>query len=88
MRCVVLSHAQQRPAARIVEECVIYDYQQGRKVPPAPWLRDMVGRVAAEEGEEGRNWRERRAEVENRVRRLEEGSVLSGKKEDLGSAKK
>ena len=86
MRCLVLSHARQRPAARIAEECVVYDYREGHKVPPAPWLRAVLDDVATEDAVERQRWVERRGEVESWVQKLETESIFSGKAEDFGSA--
>ena len=88
MQCLVLSHAHQRIAARIAEECAIYDYRRGQKVSPPAWLRDVMTNVSDEQILEGERWRTKRLEVEGRVRKLEEESIFSGKEEDLGSLKK
>ena len=88
MRCAVLSHAHQRIAARITEECVIYDYRRGRKVPIPLWLQEVLAKETEEGDAEKTIWMKRRAELEMQVRELEEGSLLSGKEEDMGSVKK
>ena len=84
MCCNVYSHTHQRPAARIVEESVIYDYKQGRRIELPVWIEEVLRRVTADEDSSRRYWELRRAEVELLITRLEEQSIFSGKKEDMG----
>ncbi|THY98327.1 hypothetical protein D6C93_04243 [Aureobasidium pullulans] len=37
---VIMSELQQRPAARCVEDIVVYDYQAGKKAPLLPFMVD------------------------------------------------
>lgn len=39
---MILSDARQRPAARCKEDCVIYDYQGGRKTTLPLWMLDQL----------------------------------------------
>jgi hypothetical protein len=39
---MILSEVRQRPAARCLEDCVIYDYQQGRKTTLPSWMLEQL----------------------------------------------
>ncbi len=71
---LILSEKHQRPAARCVEDIVVYDYQRGRKSP----LRDFMVekfRETFELQEEARGRNERKVrDLLDRVRRLEKKS--------------
>lgn len=40
---MILSERQQRPAARCVEDIVVYDYKNGRKTPMPPFMLTAFG---------------------------------------------
>ena len=80
----MLSHNHQRPAARIAEDLVIYDYRLGKKVSLPPWVQSVFQKAAADEKESRRYWQAKRKELETKLKSLEESSILSGKKEDMG----
>lgn len=39
---IILSERHQRPAARCVEDIVVYDYQKGSKTSLRPFMRDVM----------------------------------------------
>jgi hypothetical protein len=39
---MILSEVRQRPAARCLEDCVTYDYRQGRKTTLPPWMLEQL----------------------------------------------
>lgn len=41
LEAIILSELHQRPAARCVEDIVVYDYTQGRKTAMRPFMRDF-----------------------------------------------
>lgn len=85
---LILSEARQRPAARCLEENVIYDYQQQRKTltPPA-FILDQFKKTWELQEDAKQFWRQRIAEIEDSVRTLEvESWDREDAVEDMGSA--
>ena len=84
---LILSEKHQRPAARCVEDVVVYDYRRGRKSP----LRDFMVEKFQEtfklqEETRGRNERKAR-DLLDRVKRLEKESWdREDAVEDMGHA--
>ncbi|KAF1817647.1 hypothetical protein P152DRAFT_454219 [Eremomyces bilateralis CBS 781.70] len=84
---IILSELHQRPAARCVEDIVVYDYQQGKKVPLKPFMVDMFHETfrlqEAAKKSNGENIRR----LHERVEVLEKETWdRPDAKEDLGSA--
>lgn len=83
---VILSELHQRPAARCVEDIVVYDYRAGRKVEIQPFMMRAFGRTWKEQEEERTRVERRIEEVEGLVAELEKGSWNRvGAVEDFGS---
>ena len=80
----MLSHNHQRPAARIAEDLVIYDYRLGKKISLPTWIKSVFQKAAEDEQESRRHWQAKRRELETKLQNLEDNSILSGKKEDIG----
>jgi len=82
---MILSELQQRPAARCVEDIVVYDYKKGIKTAIRPFMTDMFKKTWEEQEAERRRVERRIREIEGMVKGLEgqtwdrEGAV-----EDLG----
>ena len=84
---IILSEKHQRPAARCVEEIVVYDYRQGVKSPLKDFMVDKL-RETYDQQEQAKIRNERRArDLLQRVERLEQESWdRSGAVEDIGSS--
>ena len=85
---MILSELYQRPAARCVEDIVVYDYRKGKKTAIRPFMMDVFRRTWQEQ-EHARLRNERRIqELDEKVRELElETWDRAGAKEDLGSGR-
>ena len=85
---LILSELYQRPAARCVEDIVVYDYIAGKKVGVRPFMLRAFEKTWAEQEEE-KAWVERRIqEVESAVGELErETWDRVGAVEDLGGGR-
>lgn len=83
---VILSELHQRPAARCVEDIVVYDYQQAKKTPLRPFMLERF-RETYELQEQAKNENGARVKVlHDKVRSLEKLSWdMEGAKEDFGS---
>ena len=85
---LILSEARQRPAARALEDVVIYDYRKGKKTTLEPFMLEQFQKTFAlqEEAKEKNN--RRIHQILEDVRTLEKSSWdRPDAKEDLGSAK-
>lgn len=85
---LILSEGKQRPAARALEQNVLYDYRSLRKsaTPPA-FILDQFQKTWELQEESRRQWRARIAAIEDEVRRLElESWDRADAVEDMGSA--
>lgn len=82
---LILSERHQRPAARCVEDIVVYDYQRGQKTPLRPFMVEQFQRTfALQEGAKKRN-EGRVRELLERVEGLEKKSWdREGAVEDMG----
>jgi len=84
---MILSEAKQRPAARCLEDVVVYDYRSSKRTTLPPFMLDQFQRTfelqeAARAENEGKTHR-----LLERVRDLESNSWdKSDAQEDLGSA--
>jgi hypothetical protein len=83
---MILSEVRQRPAARCLEDCVIYDYQRGRKTTLLPWMLEQLEKTfELQELSKSENSRRIR-ELFDRVRALERQTWdREGATEDFGS---
>lgn len=88
LEVMILSEAHQRPAARCFEDIVIYDYKKNRKtVNIPPFVMEQFETMWKQQEQDEVNWRQRIADIENRVRNLELGSWdRADAVEDNGSA--
>jgi len=83
---LILSELHQRPAARCVEDIVVYDYKAGKKVPLQPFMMRAFEETWREQEEERRRVESRIQEIEGLVGELErETWNREGAVEDLGS---
>ncbi|KAF2459681.1 thioesterase-like superfamily-domain-containing protein [Lineolata rhizophorae] len=86
---LILSELHRRPAARCVEELVLYDYRAGRKARMPDWMVEVLSRTWAEQEEAKVLWGGRARDLEERVRELERGSWdREGAVEDFGTGGK
>lgn len=86
---IILSELHQRPAARLFEDCALYDYKLHRKAAMPSWMADVF-RETWRLQEEARSVNTERVwGLLGRVRELERESWdREGAVEDLGSAVK
>lgn len=68
---VVLSERHRRPAARIAEDIVVYDYRAGRKRALPPFMLAAFQETWRLQEESGLKWRTRAQALLARVRALE-----------------
>ena len=84
---IILSERHQRPAARCVEDIVVYDYREGRKVGLSPFIKKAFSQTfQLQERTKDKNT----ARMQSLVHRVEAVENASWNrpdaKEDLGSA--
>ena len=85
---VILSEAQQRPAARCEEDIVVYDYRAGKKAALLPFMVDRFGEVFEEQEAAKREFGHKANRLLQKVKDLErETWDREGATEDLGSAR-
>jgi acyl-CoA thioesterase FadM len=84
---VIMSEVRQRPAARCLEDVVVYDYRQGRKTALEPFMLDeLVRTFDLQEAAKRHNHAAVRS-IERQVRHLEEQTWdRPDAKEDFGGA--
>ncbi|KAA6415572.1 MAG: hypothetical protein FRX48_00288 [Lasallia pustulata] len=70
---LILSERHQRPAARCVEDIVVYDYRRGKKAPLPPFMLEKFCETFALQEEAKRRNAERVRGLLERVGRLEGG---------------
>ncbi|KAL4973682.1 thioesterase-like superfamily-domain-containing protein [Aspergillus desertorum] len=88
LQAIILSEARQRPAARVNEDLVTYDYKTGKKVAIPPWLMEQLKDTWKLQEQAKRQWQQRILDIEARVRELEvESWDREDAVEDMGSAK-
>ena len=82
---MILSEVRQRPAARCLEDCVIYDYRQGRKATLPPWMFEQLEKTFdLQEASKSENSRKVKGLLE-RVKALENQTWdRADAKEDVG----
>lgn len=68
---VILSELQQRIAARVTEDCVVYDYRIGKKSTLPPFMVEVLRETWRLQEEAKRTNSERVRDLLDRVRRLE-----------------
>jgi hypothetical protein len=84
---VILSELHQRPAARLFEDCALYDYRKGKKATMPPWMTDAFKETWRLQEEAKRVNSERVYGLLDKVRSLEtESWDREGAVEDTGSA--
>jgi hypothetical protein len=71
---VILSELHQRPAARSVEDIVVYDYKKAVKTPLKPFMVETLTRIWDEQEETKRTSNQQVVELLERVERLEKGT--------------
>ena len=85
---IILSELKQRPAARALEDVVVYDYRKAKKTPLAPFmLQQFQETFELQEAAKKENQAKLR-DIEDRVRQLEKQSWdRADAKEDFGNSK-
>ncbi|KAF2868999.1 thioesterase-like superfamily-domain-containing protein [Massariosphaeria phaeospora] len=84
---MILSEVHRRPAARCVEDIVIYDYKGARKMPLQPFMVDKFKETFELQEQAKETYGKRVTELTERVRELEQDSWdRPDAKEDFGSA--
>nr|POE48908.1 hypothetical protein CFP56_39005 [Quercus suber] len=82
---LILSELHQRPAARCVEDIVVYDYISGKKTHLKPFMTDVFNQTWKLQEEAKHTWRAKAADLLQRVTRLEQESWnREGAVEDMG----
>ncbi|RDL41114.1 Uncharacterized protein BP5553_01093 [Venustampulla echinocandica] len=85
---MILSELHQRPAARCVEDIVVYDYLQGRKTAIIPFMMDAFLRTWEEQEKEKQRVTQQISMIEGIVGKLENESWnRPDAKEDMGGPK-
>ena len=83
---LILSELHQRPAARLIEDCVLYDYLKSRKTTFKPFMLDILQETWRLQEEAKRINRQRVQVLDDRIRTLEvESWDREGAVEDMGS---
>lgn len=83
---MILSELHQRPAARCVEDIVVYDYKIGRKVEIRAFMMKAFGQAWKEQESAKKKAEERIRDVEEIVSGIEAGTWNTvGAVEDMGS---
>jgi hypothetical protein len=68
---LILSELHQRPAARCIEDIVIYDYKRGKKAPLKPFMVEAFQNIFREQEEARKTNVERVRGILDKVRDLE-----------------
>ncbi|RDW94192.1 thioesterase family protein [Aspergillus mulundensis] len=88
LQAMILSESRQRPAARVHEDLVTYDYKLGKKAAIPPFLMDQLKDTWKRQEQAKKEWQQRILDIEARVRKLEvESWDREDAVEDMGSAK-
>ncbi|OJJ74694.1 hypothetical protein ASPBRDRAFT_39884 [Aspergillus brasiliensis CBS 101740] len=88
LHAMIVSEARQRPAARVSEDLVIYDYKAIKKAELPPFVMEQFKSTWDLQEQAKRYWQERILDIETRVRTLEtESWDREDAVEDTGSAK-
>lgn len=84
---VIFSERHQRPAARLVEDIVVYDYVRGKKAPLKPFMVEGFQQVWREQESVRAEVGMRVKSIEERIREIEKASWdRADAVEDMGSA--
>lgn len=84
---IILSERHRRPAARCVEDIVVYDYKQGKKAPLPSFMLEQFRETFALQEAAKKKYSERVIHLSKQVRELETASWdRPDAKEDFGSA--
>lgn len=84
---LILSEVHRRPAARCVEDIVVYDYSRGKKSPLRPFMVNKFSETFEMQEEAKEKNSNRVSGLLSRVEALEKGSWdREGAVEDLGRA--
>ena len=87
LHVLILSELHQRPAARVIEDVVFYDYRKAKKTPLRPFMLDVLQHTWKLQEEAKRVNSQRVTSILERVRSLElESWDREGAVEDMGSA--
>ena len=85
MDVLILSERHQRPAVRCVEDIVVYDYQQGRKIAIRPFMLDVFRETFELQENTKKQNNQRVRALLNSVECLEKATwEKANAKEDLG----
>ncbi|RPA75830.1 hypothetical protein BJ508DRAFT_417925 [Ascobolus immersus RN42] len=71
LESLVLSETHKRPAARIFEDIVTFDYTANKKIEVPQWLRSTLEKVIRMQDEEAQFWKGRRSDVDELVQETE-----------------
>jgi hypothetical protein len=86
---LMLSELHQRPVARCVEDIVVYDYKQGKKIPLRPFMADAFKDTWRLQEESKKRNSDRVTSILDRLRSIEKQTWdRPNAVEDLGSATK
>ncbi|KAL5340811.1 thioesterase-like superfamily-domain-containing protein [Aspergillus crustosus] len=89
LQAMIVSEGRQRPAARVHEDLVTYDYKQGKKAAIPPFLMEQLKGTWKLQEQTKVFWQQRILDIEARVRKLETDSWdREDAVEDTGSAHK
>ncbi|KAE8383555.1 thioesterase-like superfamily-domain-containing protein [Aspergillus bertholletiae] len=89
LQAVIISEARQRPAARVHEDLVIYDYKRAKKTEMPPFMLEQFKSTWELQEQAKKFWQQRILDIETRIRTLEvESWDREDAVEDTGSAKK
>ena len=84
---LIMSELHQRVAARVTEDCPVYDYRIGKKSTLPPFMIDVLRETWRLQEEAKRNNTQRVYDLLERARKLElESWDREGAVEDMGSA--
>lgn len=87
MDVIILSELHRRPAARCVEDIVVYDYKKGKKTPLRPFIVEQFKETFRLQEEAKRKNGDRVKYLLDRVREIEQASWdRPDAQEDFGSA--
>lgn len=85
LHVLILSELHQRPAARVIEDVVFYDYLQAKKTPLRPFMLDVLQHTWKLQEQAKKENSQRVSRILERVRKLEQESWdREGAVEDVG----
>ncbi|KAH1495871.1 hypothetical protein KXV74_001146 [Aspergillus fumigatus] len=89
LQAMILSEARQRPAARVHEDIVVYDYKQNKKTTLPPFVEAQFQIIWDLQERARKHWQQQILDIETQVRKLEvESWDREDAVEDMGSARK